>query len=162
MNILVIVLPLVVLLALAWRVTGRTALVEGGKHVLLVDGVCVFCNRFVGLILRWDHTRTFHFAHIQGDYGRAVLIKQGRDPQDLDRIYLVANVGTAQERLLVDGEAAREVYPRLSVLGRVARLMPLPLLNLVYAAFARVRYRLVGKYDRCYVPSAEERARYVE
>lgn len=161
MNALFI-LALIALLALAWRIMQPTQLAEGGKHVVLVDGVCVFCNRFVGLVLRLDRTRTFHFAHIQGDYGRAILLKHGRDPGDLDPIYLVANADTPDERLLIDGEAAREIYPRLSALGRVARLVPLPVLNLVYVAFARVRYRFVGKYDSCYLPTAKERTRYLE
>ncbi|HEX5656041.1 MAG TPA: DCC1-like thiol-disulfide oxidoreductase family protein [Polyangiales bacterium] len=161
MNTLLILASLA-LLAVAWRIMRRTKLVEGGKHVLLIDGVCVFCNGFVSLILRLDRARTFHFAHIQGVYGRATLLKHGRDPADLDPIYLVANAGTPDERLLIDGEAAREVYPRLSALGRVARLVPLPLLNIVYVGFARVRYRLVGKYDSCRPPTPEERGRYLE
>lgn len=139
-----------------------TALLPGRRHILLVDGACVFCNGLVSLILRLDRQHTFHFAHIQGAYARELLVRYGRDPNDVDPIYLVANAGSAEEQLLVDGQVSREVWPRLFFGGAVVRLMPLPLLNAFYAGFARIRYRVLGKYEHCYVPTAAERARYLE
>jgi predicted DCC family thiol-disulfide oxidoreductase YuxK len=38
-------------------------------------------------------------------------------------------------------------------------VLPAVLLDLLYRAFARVRYRVFGRMDACRVPSADERAR---
>jgi predicted DCC family thiol-disulfide oxidoreductase YuxK len=149
-------------LVLAIGLLRESALLPGRRHVILVDGECIFCNRFVALILRLDRDGVFHFAHIQRENARAILRRHGRDPDDVDPIYLVANAGTPEEKLLIDGEVAREIYPKLFAPLVLVRLVPLPLLNLNYKLFARFRYRLVGKYDHCYVPTLSERARYLE
>lgn len=137
----------------------ETKLLPGGRHVLLVDGHCVFCNRLVSFIVRRDKLGLFYFAPVQSNHGRELLARHGHDVNDIDTIYLVANAGTAQERLCLDGEAGREIWPRLFVLGYLTRLVPLALLNVQYRLFAAVRYRLFGRYESCYVPSAEERSR---
>lgn len=133
------------------------------RAVILVDGTCVFCNRLVRWILGRDRAGYFEFAHVQGALGRAALARQGIDPPDLDGVYVVLEPGTPQERLLVDGEAGRFIYPRiLPLAGALAQIVPLPLLDLFYRAFARVRYRLFGQSEQCIVPTDGERARFVE
>ena len=130
-------------------------------NILLVDGTCIFCNRIVTFILRHDRKALFHFAHLQSSFGRATLERHGRDPNDVDRICLLVDEGTAHERLLVDGEAGRVIWPALFRGAVILRWVPLPILNVFYRVFARYRYRLFGKYDSCRVPSAEERERFI-
>jgi predicted DCC family thiol-disulfide oxidoreductase YuxK len=136
-----------------------------GSHpgnVILVDGTCVFCNHLVRWILRRDKTGFFRFAHIQGQLGRAALARHGADPNNLDGVYVLVDAGANSERLLVDGQAARVIWPRVSRLGVVVRFMPLVLLNLFYRLFARVRYRLFGRFNQCSIPTEAERARFLE
>jgi predicted DCC family thiol-disulfide oxidoreductase YuxK len=129
--------------------------------ILLVDGTCIFCNRIVAFILRHDREGLFHFAHLQSNFGRGALERHGRDPNAVDRIYLLVDAETANERLLVDGEAGRVIWPALFRVAVILRWVPLPILNVFYRVFARYRYRLFGKYDSCRVPSAEERGRFI-
>jgi len=63
------------------------------------------------------------------------------------------------ERVWIDGEAGRQIWPRLYRLARLLRWVPRPLLNLCYRFFARIRYRLFGQARQCIVPTPEERAR---
>jgi predicted DCC family thiol-disulfide oxidoreductase YuxK len=149
-------------LALAVGMVRHSYLAPGGRHVILVDGLCVFCNRLVSMILRFDKKGVFHFAQLQSEFARGIVQRHGRDPDDVDSVYLLANAGTPRERLLIDGEVGREVWPRLFAVAAINRLVPLVLLNSTYRLFARLRYRLVGKYDHCHVPSPSERARYLE
>lgn len=129
--------------------------------VILIDGTCVFCNRLVGFILRNDPKGLFRFGHIQGTFARDVIARYGAMPKGIDGVYLVVDAGTASEKVLVDGEAGRAIWPSLFALAWFLRWMPLPLLNLGYRIFAKVRYRLFGKYDVCRVPSERERERFV-
>lgn len=131
-------------------------------NILLVDGTCVFCNRLVAMVLRHDSKALFGFSHIQSKFGRAILEKHGVDPTDIDGVFLVVDAGTDSERLLVDGVAGREVWPRLFRIAYLMRLVPIPILNLGYRLFARVRYRLFGRYETCVVPTGPERARFLE
>ena len=41
-------------------------------------------------------------------------------------------------------------------------VVPKPLRNTVYNLIARNRYRIFGKYDQCFVPDADMRARVLE
>ena len=45
---------------------------------------------------------------------------------------------------------------------RVLLAVPKPLRDAVYSLVARNRYRIFGKYDECFVPDAEMRARVME
>ena len=130
-------------------------------RILLVDGTCIFCNRLVQRILRWDRRRQFHFAHLQGSYARALLRAHGQEP-DIDVIYLVDGVGTERERVLLDGAAGRVIWPALFWFAWPVRLAPLFALNLWYRLFARVRYRLFGQSSVCIVRDALERSRFLE
>jgi predicted DCC family thiol-disulfide oxidoreductase YuxK len=129
-------------------------------NVILIDGQCVFCNRLVGFILDHDRRGDFCFAHVQSDFARGILERHGITA-DVDAIYLVIGADTPDERVAVDGRAGREIWPRLFRIAIVLRWIPLPLLDLGYRMFARIRYRLFGKYDVCRVPVGEERSRFV-
>jgi predicted DCC family thiol-disulfide oxidoreductase YuxK len=131
------------------------------KAVILVDGTCIFCNRLVRAILRLDRKGHFHFGHIQSDFAATVLARHALQP-DIDAIYLVDDAGTPAERVLIDGAASRVIWPRIFPIAAAIRLVPVPLLNVFYRAFAGVRYKLFGQYSACAVPSAQERARFVE
>ncbi|MCA9532179.1 MAG: DUF393 domain-containing protein [Myxococcales bacterium] len=130
-----------------------------GHDVILVDGLCVFCNRLVASIARHDKRGRFLFTHIQSALGQAILTRHGHDPSDIDTVYLVTELGTPRERLHLDGEAGRIIWPSLFRIAIVLRLVPLFLLNLQYRLFARVRYRLFGASSTCIVPTEALRAR---
>jgi predicted DCC family thiol-disulfide oxidoreductase YuxK len=129
--------------------------------LILIDGTCIFCNRLVAFILRHDKRGQYRFAHLQGALAESVLARHGLQ-LDIDAIYLISDYGTAQERVHLDGQAGRRIWPSLFWFAYVIWLMPLFLLNLQYRLLAKVRYRLFGQADACIVPSAEERARFLD
>ncbi|HVH46326.1 MAG TPA: DCC1-like thiol-disulfide oxidoreductase family protein [Labilithrix sp.] len=135
--------------------------VPRGANIILIDGTCIFCNRLVAFILARDAAGLFHFAHLQGPLAQDALLRHGRDPRDVDGVYLLVDAGTPAERLLVDGAAGREIWPRLFKLAMPLRWIPIALLDVFYRVFARYRYRLFGKYDVCRLPTADERRRFV-
>lgn len=44
----------------------------------------------------------------------------------------------------------------------VAYLVPRPIRDRLYDVFARYRYKLFGKYERCPLPSAAVRSRFLD
>lgn len=133
-----------------------------GRTVIFIDGTCVFCNRLVAFVLDHDRRGEFFFAHLQSSFAERALRRHHFDPGDRDGVYALVSAGRPTERLCVDGAAGRVIWPRLFAVGAVVRWIPLPLLDVFYRAFSRVRFRLFGRYDACRVPTLQERARFVE
>ena len=128
---------------------------------LFLDGTCLFCNQVASFILRHDKQGVFHYAHLQGELARTVLARHGLTP-DIDTIYAVTNYGEPNERVLADGEVGRLVWPTLFPIAVVVRFVPLFILNWQYRLFAKIRYRLFGQAAACIVPTAAQRARFMD
>ena len=52
--------------------------------VILYDGVCVFCSRWVRFVAARDKARRFRFTAIQSGYGTRLAQAFGIDPDDPD------------------------------------------------------------------------------
>ena len=127
--------------------------------VILYDGVCVFCSRWIRFIAARDKERRFRFTAIQSAYGAHLAQAFGIDPQDPDT-NAVIHGGVA----FFKSDAALTVLSLLPGWGwaRALRVFPKPLRDAVYNLVARNRYRIFGKYEACFVPDAGMRARVLE
>jgi predicted DCC family thiol-disulfide oxidoreductase YuxK len=127
--------------------------------VILYDGVCVFCSRWVRFVAARDVERRFRFTAIQSGYGTRLALACGINPD-----------GPDTNAVIHGGEALFESDAGLTVLSnlpgwrwtRALRAVPKPLRDAVYGLVARNRYRIFGKYEACFVPDAEMRARVME
>lgn len=127
--------------------------------VILFDGVCVFCSRWVRFVMARDATARFRFTPIQSPYGTRLADTLGIDPDDSDT-NAVIHGGVAWFKS--DGAlTVLSCLPRWSWV-RVLFAVPRPLRDAVYNVVAKNRYRIFGKYDACIVPDAELRARVIE
>ena len=133
--------------------------------ILLYDGVCSVCDATVQAILRHDRRGLMRFAALESHYGEAVKI---RHPElcGVDSLVVVERVaGTDAERVFVRSSAALRVAAYLGGWWRlllVFGLVPRAMRDWLYDAFARNRYRLFGKVDRCRLPAADVRARFID
>jgi predicted DCC family thiol-disulfide oxidoreductase YuxK len=127
--------------------------------VILFDGVCIFCSRWVRFVAQRDTAKLFRFTPIQSDYGTKLAQTFGIDPDDPDT-NAVVHGGEA----FMKSDAALTVLSQLPGWSwtRVLFTVPKPLRNAVYSLIARNRYRIFGKYDACFVPDADLRARVIE
>jgi predicted DCC family thiol-disulfide oxidoreductase YuxK len=127
--------------------------------VILYDGVCVFCSRWVRFVASRDEKSRFRFTAIQSGYGTRLAQAFGIDPDDPDT-NAVIHGGVAYFK----SDAALTVLSNLpgwEWMG-VLRSIPKPLRDAVYNLVARNRYRIFGKFEECFVPDAELRARVME
>ena len=115
--------------------------------VILYDGVCVFCSRWVRFVIKRDTARRFRFTPIQSPYGTRLAQTFGIDPDDPDT------------NAVVHGRVA---WLKSDAALTVLFAVPKPLRDAVYSMVARNRYRIFGKFDACFVPDAEMRARVIE
>jgi predicted DCC family thiol-disulfide oxidoreductase YuxK len=127
--------------------------------VILYDGVCVFCSRWVRFVAARDKEQRFRFTAIQSGYGTRLAQAFGIDPGDPDT-NAVVHGGVAY----LKSDAALTVLSHLPGWGwvRVLRFVPKPLRDAVYNLVARNRYRIFGKYETCFLGDAGFRDRVME
>ena len=127
--------------------------------VILYDGVCIFCSRWVRFVATRDAARKFRFTAIQSPYGTRLAQAFGIKPA-APATNAVIHGGVAWFK----SDAALTVVSQLPGWQWVMVLfaVPRPLRDLVYNLIARNRYRIFGKYDQCFVPDADMRARVLE
>ena len=127
--------------------------------VILYDGVCIFCSRWIRFVAVRDTARRFRFTPIQSPYGTRLAQTFGIDPNDPDT-NAVVHGGIAYFK----SDAALTVLSALPGWSwtRALFAVPKPFRNVVYNLVARNRYRIFGKYEECFVPDADMRARVME
>ncbi len=130
-----------------------------GDAILLYDGVCGLCDRFVQFVLRHDRHKTLKFATLQGSWGdgaRASLTGLA----GVDSLILVTPSGA-----YIRSTAALEVMRYLGGLWGIALvfyLVPRPVRDWVYDQVAKRRYRIWGRYDTCQIPAPAVRERFLD
>ena len=127
--------------------------------VLVFDGVCVLCSRWVRFVLRHDRRQRVRFAAMQSVSGRALLSAHGLDPDD-PTSFLLLEGGRAYQQT----DAILRLLAGLGGAWRataVLRLLPAPLRDALYRTVARNRYRWFGRNDTCLVPPADARQRFL-
>jgi predicted DCC family thiol-disulfide oxidoreductase YuxK len=127
-------------------------------RVIYFDGVCGLCNGFVDFVMARDRSRGFRFAALQGSTATARF----GDPGDVDpSTILFEEDGVVYEK----STAALRILSRLGgpwALVAVFGLVPRPVRDAVYDWVARNRYGWFGRRDTCRLPSAEERAVFLD
>jgi predicted DCC family thiol-disulfide oxidoreductase YuxK len=114
-------------------------------QVIMFDGVCTLCNRFVAFVIRRDLNSTFLFASLQSDVAKSLLANY--DLRDVDSIVLLSSNGIYNR-----STAALRIAERLNGLRTLAKLLlcvPVILRDPIYDLVARNRYRMFGQDDQC-------------
>ena len=134
--------------------------------ILLYDGVCGLCNRFVQFVLKHDREDRFRFAALQSGFAGAILKRHGVDAVGLDTVYLVRNYQRPSESVVNRSDAAAAVLSELggfwSVLSRFMRILPRAIRDWGYNLVAGNRYRFFGKYDVCPLPDVKDRHKFLD
>ena len=136
-------------------------------QILLYDGVCGLCNRFVRFVLERDRAGTFRFAALQSEFARAALARHGLDADALETVYVLRPAGEGEasgEAVLARSAAVLFVLSRLGrpwAWLRALGILPAPVLDLGYRLVARYRYRLFGRSDACRLPEPGWTERFI-
>ena len=128
--------------------------------LLLFDGDCRTCHALVRFVLARDRTGRFRFASQESALGRRLLEEHGLAGENGKTIVLLED-----GRAYLRSEAAIRVLRRLSGPARLlatAGALPRPVLDRAYDAFARRRYRLFGRAERCLIVPPEYRDRFLD
>lgn len=128
------------------------------EQVVVFDGTCNWCNAWVNFTMVRDRGH-FRFATLQSDKGQALLSLLELPLQNFETFLLLE-----RGHVFTKSTAALRIARQLSggwplLYGFI--LMPRWLRDMLYDCVARHRYRLMGKSERCRIPTAEEQSRFV-
>ena len=125
----------------------------------MFDGYCRFCSGSVNLVLDLDRAGGLRFMPIQSDYGRALALEHGLDPED-PTTFVFFDRGRPLEK----STGALAVAERLGTPWRwagVLHILPRVVRDGIYDLVARNRYRWFGRREQCRLPRPGEAARFV-
>jgi len=128
--------------------------------IIFFDGVCNLCNGSVDFILKRDPKETFRFASLQSPIAKDLLKRESVDLNNMRTIILLNN-----GKVFYRSNAILEILRQLAAPWPVFyafKLMPRFIRDGLYNLVSKHRYSWFGKRDTCRIPSAGERARFLE
>jgi predicted DCC family thiol-disulfide oxidoreductase YuxK len=127
--------------------------------IFLFDGHCVLCSRGVQYVLRHEREADIRFVAILSAEGRVLAQAHGIDPENPESFLFIKD-GTAHAASSGVIALGRHVGG-FSALAIIGKLIPRPLRDWLYYAVAKRRYKVFGRTEACYVPTPENRHRFV-
>ena len=144
----------------SWKKDPAVPPFDEGRILLVMDGECALCSAAARWIAARDEGDRVRITPCASPLGTALLRHYGFDPADPGS-WLMLEAGRAHGSLDAMLLLGARLRPWLRVFG-VARLLPVPAQDWLYARLARNRYALFGKGDLCALPTEALRRRLVE
>ncbi|MCS4510690.1 thiol-disulfide oxidoreductase DCC family protein [Xylophilus ampelinus] len=129
--------------------------------IVVFDGRCLLCNRWVQFLLRHDRRGRIRYASMQGATGSALLRDAGLPTENLETLLVVDDAG---RRWRHTGAILRLLHALGGPwrLAWAAWLVPAPLRDAAYRLLARNRYRVFGRADACMPPPPGTAGRFLD
>jgi predicted DCC family thiol-disulfide oxidoreductase YuxK len=126
-------------------------------YLIVFDGHCMLCNRFIQKMLHNDPSEKFTFSTLQGL--PSSIDQSTLQTSTKDSISYLRNGSWFQKStavLLI----YKDLYGSFHW-TQLAWLCPRFLRDLCYVLIAKHRYNWFGRRAKCYLPSSEERDRFI-
>ncbi len=117
------------------------------KIIVVFDGFCILCNRYVLLISERDLNNKFYFTTFQSRF-----IKDNYPKIKLANTVLVI---TEENEILTKSEAIIYCLSNIrfnKLCLKLIRYVPFVILDFIYNIIAIYRYKTFGKYNKCTIP----------
>lgn len=127
------------------------------RLLLLYDGHCLLCNRFIQKIVARDKSDDIRVAALQ-DFEKIdhqIALKKG-----IDSVILVE-----KDAIFYKSTAALRILSVVSSMGwwyRLLLFVPRFIRDFVYDVIAANRYKWFGRSDECVLPTDSFRAKYLK
>lgn len=127
------------------------------KHpIIFYDGQCALCDKSVQFIIRYDVNSVFRFAALQSNLAKELVGSEA----SFDSFILWDN-----NKVFQRSTAALKTLKKLGGLWQLAyvfMIVPSFIRDGIYNYIAKNRYQWFGKYDQCKIPTAEQRALFLD
>lgn len=138
----------------------RIGILRKSHGIILFDGPCNLCNKWVHFVLKRDPKAYFVFASLESKAVRDFLVKNNIDPNQNDSVVLIT-AESIDLRSRAVFKILRELTPFWNLFG-IVRFLPPKLGDVLYDWVAKNRYRWFGKNSSCLVPEPKYRNRFID
>lgn len=129
--------------------------------VIVYDGVCLLCSRWVRFLLERDREGRYRFASIQSQSGRQLMQTHGLDPDSPFSMLLVEDGRGYTDTTAIARVLRGLPHRRWRWLSVIMLSFPRTVRDVAYRFVARHRYRLFGRSEQCFVPTPQQRSRFM-
>lgn len=129
------------------------------QPLILFDGVCVLCCRWVNFLIRKDKKELFVFANLQSVSAEKALESFGLSTEDVQTVVYIKN-----NVCFLKSAAVLEILTDLGgcwKLFAIFKLVPGIVSDLFYSLIVRSRYKVFGKRESCIIPSQKIQKRFL-
>lgn len=129
-------------------------------NIILFDGVCVICNRWVKFLLKYDHKIQFKLASVQSPIGTAILKHYGMSTTEYSTMLVIY-----QGQKYVESTALLKVMQQLGFpfsMMSSGYIIPRLIRDFLYRRVALNRYQLFGTTAYCAMPSTADKHHFLE
>lgn len=126
--------------------------------LLLFDGTCNYCNRWVDFIIRHDRKKKFRFAALQSGAGKKLMNEHNISSKE-DTVVLIDN-GKAYLKSSAGLRTMKHIGGLYAALY-LFLIVPPFIRNYFYGILARNRYRWWGKRNACRAPAEDVKERFL-
>ena len=129
------------------------------NKIILYDGFCILCSRFIFFIIRNDPDFNFKFTTLQSSLGQNLITNFDSNSHSLKSVVYIRNEkvfikSTAVLFILRDlGGIWKFFYP-LIYIPKIFR-------DFFYDIISKFRYRIFGKRNECMMPTKEIENRFI-
>lgn len=133
------------------------------SNIILFDGVCNFCNKWVDIMLTLDTGKKFKFCALQSPKGKELLQEIGKDADDISTVVLIKSIGKREAYYKSDAvlKVVEQLGLPLFVASAVGSTIPLSIRNGMYNEVAKNRYNFLGKRELCRCADPEYMDRFI-
>ncbi len=124
------------------------------QNIVLFDGQCVLCNRFVDFLIRHDKKNNFKFASLQGTTAKSILPSEYLS--NVDSVIFKSK----HNQIFIKSQAVVHILISLDGLWIISKLLlivPIFILDFIYDLTARNRFNWFGRRDLCRISTEEEK-----
>lgn len=129
------------------------------RQVILFDGACNLCNRYVQFVIAHDPDRRYRFASLQSACGASIIARFGLPSNVFQTIVLLDNdqIFTKSTAVLRIASNLRGWYRALVIFG----VVPKPLRDAVYLLVSNNRHRVFAGANPCRLPEGATAERFI-
>jgi len=136
---------------------GANPLLKKEKNIVFFDTSCLLCSRFVNILLKYDKGKLY-YSGFEGEAAAELLPKRLLlEPQSI--------VVSQQGLLYYRSKAIFYIIKQLGfpwTLLNLFRIFPRYINDGLYNLVSRNRYVWFGKSDTCYLPTEEQKSKFID
>lgn len=136
---------------------GSNSILDPNKPIIFFDTSCLLCSRFVKLLLKTDSGK-FYFSGFDSSLAIDILPIKIRENPTTVVFYSKSNLYFESEAIF---NITRELKYPWAVFS-IFNILPTSLNDSIYNLISRNRTSWFGRSETCFLPSPEQKERFIE